>query len=65
MKLALLLPFAAPLLVSAADGGDDSVGDAPLLRGSGAVVASDAREDASPSFGIPEFLAKPDYCFTR
>merc|ERR1719356_357425 len=65
MKLALLLPFAASLLVSAADGGDDSVGDAPLLRGSGAVVASDAREDASSSFGIPEFLAEPEYCFKR
>jgi len=60
MRLAILTAFAAPLIASAAtDDGNEP--DLPLLRGAGALIASDA-QDTVPSFGIPEFLAQPKYC---
>jgi len=59
MKLAALLTaLAAPLLFVSAAADEPPV---VLLRGSGAAIASDA-EGTEVSFGIPEFLAQPEYC---
>ena len=60
MKITLLAALAAPLFVST----DNNESKVVLLRGAGAVIASDS-EDTMSSFSIPEFLAQPEYCFKK
>jgi len=58
MKFTLLTVIAAPLAAWAQ--GSSSSGDerpAVLLRGSGAMIATDGA-DSAPAFGIPEFLSQ-------
>jgi len=60
MKFTLLTAIAAPLAAWAQGSSSSTSGDerpAVLLRGSGAMIATDGA-DSAPAFGIPEFLSQ-------
>ena len=59
MKFTLLTVVAAPLAAWAQGSSSSGDGDEPavLLRGSGAIIATDGA-DSAPAFGIPEFLSQ-------
>jgi len=59
MKFTLLTVIAAPLAAWAQGSSSSGDGDEPavLLRGSGAIIATDGA-DSAPAFGIPEFLSE-------